>query len=847
MWTATLRGMLAHKLRVALTTASIALGVAFLAGTLMLTDTMQLAFTQLFGQVSSGTDAVVRTQSAYAATSGVGVSRSPIDAAVLDRVAAVDGVAAAEGDVRGYALITDTEGKAVLTSGGFPTMGYSMAADEELRGDVHLLSGRAPSGPDEVAIDATSASSHDIPLGADVKVLFRGPTRSFTVVGTVGYGDEQDLGGTTSAFFDVSTAQEVLGTPGTYDAIGLRSDGSVSDAELARRVAAVVPDGVEAVTGAAVAKEASDAINAQFSFVTVLFSVFAGIALFVGSFIIWNTFSMVVAQRSREIALLRAIGATRRQVRRNLLVEAVLLGVSASAVGVGLGAGVAKGLNSLMAALGFNLPSTSLQVRPATIAVSLAVGTVVTVLAALVPAHRATKVLPVEALRDSAPGAKAPSRVRAAIGGLLTAGGLAAVLLGLYGGSGGNVVLLGMAAALAGVITLAPLAARPLASVIGGPLRLRGVAGSLARQNAMRNPRRTAATATALMIGLTLVIAMSVFGSSLKASFGTILGDSTNAALFVTPASAQGGGFSPEVGRVVADVPGVAAATSTGWGEARFDGEPSSFSSVDPDTAAAALELGVTSGSVTDLGTDGLLVSGAIAASHGWAVGSTVPVEFAATGSVPLQVRGTFEADGYLDGDYIVSRATQEANNPGSLVASVLVVLEDGADVADVKAGISSALRDHPDAKVLDRRQYEQEMGGIVDKLLTLVSVMLLLAVVIALLGIVNTLALSVYERTRELGLLRAVGMTTAQVRAMVRWESVVISLIGALTGVALGVGVGLALAQSLEGDGIHEVAVPGVRIAVFVALAALAGVLAATGPARSASRVDVLRAVVTD
>jgi putative ABC transport system permease protein len=544
------------------------------------------------------------------------------------------------------------------------------------------------------------------------------------------------------------------------------------------------------VTGAAVAKEASDAINAQFSFVTVLFSVFAGIALFVGSFIIWNTFSMVVAQRSREIALLRAIGATRRQVRRNLLVEAVLLGVSASAVGIGLGAGVAKGLNSLMAVLGFNLPSTSLQVRPATIAVSLAVGTVVTVLAALVPAHRATKVLPVEALRDSRP---APRRRR----GCGRRSAACSPRAGCRRPAG--------AVRRLGRQRRAPRHGR----CPGGRDHARAAGGPPARVGHRRSP---AAARSGRFAGAAERHAQPApdgghgHGADDRAHPGDrderlrvvaqgVLRDDPRGlderGLFVTPASAQGEGFSPEVGRVVADVPGVAAATSTGWGEARFDGEPSSFSSVDPDTAATALELGVTSGSVADLGTDGLLVSGAIAASHGWTVGSTVPVEFAATGSVPLQVRGIFEADGYLDGSYVISRATQAANVPGSLVASVLVVLEDGADASTSRPASPLPCATTRTRRCSTGRQYEQEIGGIVDKLLTLVSVMLLLAVVIALLGIVNTLALSVYERTRELGLLRAVGMTTAQVRAMVRWESVVISLIGALSGVALGVGWG--------------------------------------------------------
>jgi putative ABC transport system permease protein len=847
MFTATLRGMLAHKLRLVLTTASIALGVAFLAGTLMLTDTMKLAFDQLFGKVSSGTDAVVRQESAYTQAAGVGVSRAPIDASALEQVRSVDGVAAAEGAVSGYALITDTDGKAVLTSGGAPTMGYSMPRDPALRGDVNLRSGHAPRGPHEVAIDASSAEDHDIPLGSTIKILFRGPTEEFTVVGTVGYGDEKDLGGTSAAYFEPATAQRVLGEPGKFDEIQVRAADGVSDTTLAKRLDAVAPEGTEAVTGAQVADEASDAINSQFAFLNVMFMIFAGIALFVGSFIIWNTFSMIVTQRTREIALLRAVGATRRQVKRSLLVEAALLGVSASAVGVVLGAGVAKGLNALMAVLGFSLPSTSLQVAPRTIWVSLLVGTGVTVVAAMVPARRATKVLPVEALRDATPGAREPSRLRAVVGVLLTAVGVTAILTGLYGGGGGTRVLLGIVGTLVGVITLSQLAARPLAALIGSPLRWRGVQGDLARQNAMRNPRRTASTAAALMIGLTLVVSMGVFASSFKASIAPVLDSSTNADLYVTAASSQAAGYSPEATRAAAEVPGVAVVSASGWGQARIDGAGTSYSSVDPATVEKAFRLHLDAGSADDLGDDGILVTSDAAASHGWKVGDTVPVEFAATGDQDLEVRGIFEYNRVLESDYLISLATQEANEGDRLDSTALVTLDPGADAGTVKDRITAALADHPDAKVLDQRGFEQEIGGFVDALLALVSAMLLLAVVIALLGIVNTLALSVFERTRELGLLRAVGMTRSQVRSMVRWESVVISLIGAVLGAALGVGLGMALAQALKGDGVTELSVPVLQVAAYVVGAALAGVLAAVGPSRSAAKVDVLKAVVTD
>ncbi|TCO44365.1 putative ABC transport system permease protein [Kribbella antiqua] len=847
MFTATLRGMLAHKVRLVLTVASIALGVAFLAGTLVLTDTMRLAFDQLFGKVSAGTDAVVRAEAAYSQSEGISTSRAPIPAGVLTQVRKADGVRTAEGSVSGYALLTDNAGRAVLTSGGAPTMGYSLPADPALRGDVKLLTGAAPSGAHQVAIDATSAEEHHIALGSTIKVLFNGPTQIFTVVGTVGFGGEKNLGGTTGAYFDSATAQQVLGAPGVFDSISVSAEPGVAPAELAQRINAVLPDGAEAVTGATVVKESADAVNEDLKFVTVLFMIFAGIALFVGSFIIWNTFTMTITQRSREIALLRAIGATRRQVNRSLIVEALLLGLLASGVGLGLGLLVAKGLNLLMDAVGFSLPSTSMQVEPRTIVVSLLVGTLVTVVAALVPAYRATKVLPVEALRDAVPGAGNPTKKRIIAGAVVTSFGLAGLFSTLYADLSMKLFGPSLLAIIVGVLMLLPAAARPLASLIGIPLRLRGMPGELARQNAMRNPRRTSSTAAALMVGLTLVVSMGVFASSLKASFGDVIGDSINADLFVTTSSAQAPGFSPEVIKVVKGVSGVSSVTASGWGEARFDGADSSYSAVDPATAADGLNLGVSAGSVAALGTSGVVVAQSAATSHGWKLGDVIQSEFAATGKHDLRIVGIYNGKGWIGDDFIISIAAQTAAAGQQLTSSGLVRLAPGADRSTVQQAITAALADHPDAKVLDRKGFEKEASGFIDKLLTFVTVMLLLAVLIALLGIVNTLVLSVFERTRELGLLRAVGMTRNQVRAMVRWEAVVISLIGALAGAALGIGLGLALSQALADEGIKAISIPGVQVTLYVVLAAVAGVLAAIGPARSAAKVDVLKAVVAD
>jgi putative ABC transport system permease protein len=848
MLTATFRSMVAHKLRVLLTTASIALGVALLAGTLILTNTMGIAFDQLFGKISAGTDAVVRTQAPYTATEGVGTERGPIDASVLDRVRDVDGVRVAEGSVSGYALLTDTEGQAITTNGGAPTNGYSMPADDQLRGDVELLSGHAPQGPHEVVIDATSAEDNDIALGSSIKVLFQGPTREFDVVGTVGYGDGiKDLGGTTSAYFDTATAQRVLDNHGTFDSIDVSADPGVSQSELADRLSSAIPEGTEAVTGDAVAAENAQATKENFKIVGIIFGIFAGIALFVGSFIIWNTFTMTVTQRSREIALLRAIGARRRQVLGSLMLEALALGLGASALGIGLGILVAKGLKALMDAVGLALPFTALQIPSSAIWGSLLVGTLVTVVAAVVPARRATKVLPVEALRESTPGGEAPSKGRAVLGLAVLAAGAAGLLAALYADAGILVFGLGLLASMVGVMIALPLAVRPLAAAIATPLRLRGLPGELAKQNATRNPRRTSATAAALMVGLTLVVSMGVFASSLKASFSDVIGDQTDADLYVVTSSAQAPGFSPSVLKAVEGVDGVDVVSPNGWGEARFDGDGSSYSSIDPRNADEVMNLHVSQGSVSDLGRDGVVVAKSAAKDHGWKLGDTVTAEFAQSGKHELHVVGVYDGKGWIGDNYVLSIAQQNAFAGPQLVSTALVTITSGSDQGAVQDSIAAALADHPDAKVLDRAGFEKEASGFIDQLLTFMTVMLALAVLIALLGIVNTLALSVFERTRELGLLRAVGMTRNQVRAMVRWESAVISLIGAVSGAVLGIGIGLAMSQVLKDEGIKSISIPVPQVLLYVALAAIAGIVAAIGPARSAARVDVLKAVVTD
>jgi putative ABC transport system permease protein len=730
---------------------------------------------------------------------------------------------------------------------GAPTVGTNLSVDTGLRGDIRLRSGHAPRRPDEVVVDATSADKGDLEVGSPVRILFQHTAETFTVVGIAGFGDADNLGGSTTAFFELATAQRLMGEKGLFDTIIVKADESVAADQLADRVGSTLPGRFEALTGDAVAEERAADVKDGLGFFTTMLTAFAGIALFVGSFIIFNTFSMQVAQRTRELALLRAIGATRRQVLRTILAEALVLGAAASAVGIVLGVAMARGLSKLFEVFGFTMPAMTTVLEPRTVVVGLLVGTVTTVVAAVSPARRATRVLPVEALRDSAPTAGRSSRMRLGIGALLAVGGVTALLLALFGPAPAALLVVGVVASIFGVTTLAPVFMRALVAAVGWPLRGRGVAGELARQNAMRNPRRTASTAMALVVGLTLVATVSVFAASLKASFSDVLSSSTNGDLYVLTPTSQSPGFSPEVITTVRGVDGVETVSPTGSGTGKFAGRTGEFTSVDPTTVEAALVLGMVDGDASELTDDGVMVREDLATEHGWAVGDTITGSFPGARHAQLEIQGVYDGEGFVNTAYTVTGTAHTRFYPERLEGTAVVIVEDGEDVAVVEERVAEAIADRPDATVMDEEEFQGAMSSLIDQMVGLVTVMLLLAVVIALLGIVNTLALAVFERTRELGLLRAVGMTRGQVRAMVRWESVVISTIGALVGAGLGIGLGLALVKAVADEGIDKIAVPGPQLALYVLAAALAGIVAAIGPARRASNVDVLRAVVSD
>lgn len=844
MWRATVRGLLAHRFRLALTALAVVLGVAFVAGTYVLTDTMNRTFDNLFRDATAGVDVYVRAEAAFE-VEGFG-ERDRVPEELLDTVLLVDGVAFAEGSVGGFAQLVDEEGEAIAPVGP-PTLGVSWPEHPELSG-LSVREGRPPERDGEVAIDAATAAKYGFRVGDRVQILFPGPSEEFEVVGIAGFGEADNIAGATLAAFDLRTAQRLLRAEGEFDAIEVAAEEGVSAVELRDRIAQVLPAGVEAETGEAVAEEQSDSLKEGLSFFNTALLVFAGISLFVGAFIIFNTFNILVTQRTRELALLRALGASGAQVRWAVLGEALVVGLVASGVGLGAGVLLAMGLRELLRAFGIDLPSSSLQVLPRTIVAAVLGGVLVTVAASVFPARRAARIPPVAALRDADTVRPLSVRRRSLSGGLVVAAGVTALLLGLSGQAGNALALVGAGVGLIflGVAVVSAVLARPLARAIGAPLaRLARVPGKLGRENAMRNPRRTASTSAALMVGLALVGTFLVLGSSLKESVGATLEETFRADFLLRP-TAQFGSFSPEVADRLRAIPEVGVVSPTRVGQWREPGTGGTrfLTAVDPATVEQVTELDVREGTVAALAEGGVLVHEGVAEDRGLRVGDVVEMEFAATGVVHQQVVGIFGEEGFVGADYLVSLETFDRNFAKDLDDFVLVKVAPGASPDQARAAMGPVLEAFPNVEVQDQVEVREDAERQIDQLLGLVNALLGLAVLIALLGIVNTLALSVYERTREIGLLRAVGMERRQVRSMIRWESVIIALLGGVLGLAVGVFFGWALVRALGEEGVSRLALPGAQLGMFLAVAGFLGVVAAVGPARRAARIDVLQAI---
>lgn len=843
MWKATLKGILAHKFRLALTTLNVVLGVAFVAGTYVLTDTMGRAFDEVFEQATAGVDVEVRAPVSF--TGQASIDRGRIPASFLDDVRAVEGVAVAEGGLSGYAQFVDKQGEAIAPVGP-PTLAVSWP---ETRGfsALALREGKPPEREGEVGMDAATAEEHGFRVGDEIRVLFQGPSEDFRIVGIFGFGEADNLGGATLAAFEFETAQRVLQAGDTIDSVLVQAAEGVSQQQLRNRIAQILPEGVEAVTGETAAAEQSDAIKEGLGFLSTALLVFAGVALFVGAFTILNTFNILVTQRTRELALLRALGAAPGQVIRSVLAEALAVGLVAWVLGIVGGVGLAVGLQALLRGFGIDLPTTSLQILPRTIIVSFVVGVGVTLVASIAPARRAARIPPIAAMRDVESIRPVPLGRRTAIGGAVVVLGAAALFAGLFLDFGNALALVGFGVAIVfiGVAALSPVFSRPLARAIGSPLpRIAAVPGRLGRENAMRNPRRTAATSAALMVGLALVGTFLILGSSLRVSVGRAIEATLRADYML---SVQGGftGFSPALAEQARQLDSVGVASQVRFGEWRKPGSGGVkfVAGVDTGTVEQVMELDVQTGSVAELDGSAVMIHRSIAEGDGLEIGETLEMEFASTGVVPMRIAAIFEENRLLD-DYVISLDAYETNFAQQLDWMVLLKLAPGTSAEEAGQDLRTLEREFPNVQIQNQAQVRESQEELINGILGLVSALLSLAILIALLGIVNTLVLSVFERTRELGLLRAVGMSRRQVRRMIRWESVVIALIGGVLGLTIGVFFGWALVRALADEGVTDFAVPAGQLLLFLVTAGLVGVVAAIWPARRAAKLDVLRAI---
>jgi putative ABC transport system permease protein len=845
-----LKGLFARKVRLATTALAVVLGVAFMAGTLVLTDTVNRTFNNLFATVYKGTDAVVRDHAVFTGPQNTGTQRGRVDASLLPTVQQVPGVAVAEGSVLGYTRLIAKNGKALGNpSNGAPTLGGSWSTVPRLN-PFTLVSGRAPASPNEMVIDRQSAQDGKLAVGDYATVLTQAPPQRMRISGIVKFGSANSPAGASVALFTLPVAQRLVAEPGKFDSIAAVAERGLSQAQLATRISRVLPPGTEAVTGAQVIKETQSDIRKATSFFTTFMLVFAIVALLVGAFIIFNTFSITVAQRTRENALFRALGASRRQVLGSVLLEALAVGLIASVVGLAAGVAVAAGLKGLLGALGFEIPAGGVVFLTRTVVVCLVAGVGVTMVAAYSPARKAGKVPPVAAMREVTAGSSGyGSKQRIIVGALITAGGVAALFAGLFAKPANALQIVGLGALLVffGVSVLGRTVSLPLSRVLGWPLqRLRGVTGTLARQNAMRNPKRTAASASALMIGVGLVSFITIFASSTKSSINATIDRAFTGDYIVDSGAGMQGGLDPSLTRQLNQLPQVQAATGLRMGVVKVNGSVRMIVGVDPATAFQLFDVKPLQGKTSDLGADSIAVYKNVARDKHLRLGDAVPVVFKDTGPKQLRVALIY-GENRPAGDYFLGTPAYQANFANDYDTQVFVKKAPGASSAAALAAVKQVVDGYPGAKVLDQTGYKNEQAKPINQLLSLVYVLLALAIIIALMGIANTLALSIFERTRELGLLRAVGMTRHQLRSTIRWESVIIALQGTALGLAVGVFFGWALVRALSDKGIDQFTAPVGSLVVIVVLAALAGVLAAILPGRRAAKLDVLKAVVSE
>ncbi|ASQ95141.1 ABC transporter permease [Streptomyces sp. 11-1-2] len=838
-----LRNVLAHKARLLMTVLAVMLGVAFVAGTLVFTNTISDAYQKSSQKGFKGVDVAIAPDKKDDDSANPG-DAPRLSQQLLDKAAKAPGAGSAFGVVKGNAALADKKGD--LLGGGFSNLGgnyYPGADGKDPR--YTMTEGRAPKAAGEIALDSKTAERGEYKAGDSIRVSVDGPVRTEKVVGVFTTDDGNVAAGGTLALYDTVTAQRLFAKPGQFDEIDVKAAAGTSQASLKSAIDKVLPEQTKATTGKKLAKDQAKAIEDGMSSMQTAMLVFAGIALFVGIFIIVNTFSMLVAQRTKELALMRAVGATRRQVTRSVLIEATFVGAVAAVVGLAAGVGIGAALRSVLNSSGANVPDGPLIVAPTTVLVSVLVGVVVTVLSAWLPGRRAAKIPPVAAMNSvhAAPTTRGLV-VRNTIGSILAAAGIALVVAGAgMGGDGQGPMAFGAAVLVIGVFVLTPLLSRPLIAAASPVLRLFGMPGKLARQNAVRNPRRTAATASALMVGLTLITGMTVIAGSMQKGIDKMAADGLKSDYVVSMGGTTPRPMSPDVSKTLAKLPEVTAISSLRSSPARVAGDTDTLTGVDPKAIKDLVNVDFTEGSFGALGGTKVLIDDKIADKNHWKVGSTIPVTYEDGSSGRLTVGGVYEGNQMIRG-VMLDNATVTPHM--TTVADFQVMLKTkGGATQDTKDLLKKTLGENPAVKIQNKQDTSDEIASAFTLMLNMLYGLLGMAVIVAVLGVINTLAMSVFERSKEIGMLRAIGLDRAGIKRMVRLESLVISLFGGVLGLGLGVFFGWAAGELIATElPSYELVLPWARMGLFVLMSALVGVIAALWPARRASKLNMLAAI---
>ena len=850
---------LARTGRLVLTSLAVILGTAFLSGTFVFRDTINQTFDRLFADVFRDVNAYVRSTTFLELDFG-GEQRAATPVSVLETVRGVAGVTSATGDIQAFARVIGKDGEPLGSEGnGPPTFGGIASSDSA--GLWSITEGRLPVGPNEVVLDKATADNGEFVVGDNVRVVAVRGTREFTLVGIASYGDISSPGGATFALFDQPTASEFLLQPGFVDAILVEGDDSVSDEVLAQRINAALSADLklETLTGAEITAEVQGQIKDVLNIFSTFLIVFSYIALGIGSFVIYNVFSITAAQRLRENALLRAIGASRRQVSRALLVESTAMGVVGSVIGFGIGILLSQLLSALLKATGFEVPTQGLAISTSAFVNTFVAGVLVTVLAAWLPARRAGRVPPLAALRDTALDSAGNITRRVIVGLIIVAlGGVG--LVSAMRDAPIQILGLGVLGVFTGILVLGPAIARPVALTLGIPVaKLRGVSGAMARQNAARNPKRTSRTAAPVLLGVALVTAFTALAASIRSEIRDTFGDAFSGDIALTVDARGFGGIPLTITDQIAGLPGVAQATGVGFTSVRLSdpNEPPALTqasasqrgvfvqTINPASITGLFDLGVTEGNLSSLGKDGIFVAASRAAEKSWEIGTRLQVTRVDGVVINAEIRGFVSGDTSF-ANYVASRE-MFADSPTPIFdAFVYIKVAEGSVISEVQARVAAISSDAGIGTLLSKEQFIDDQAAQINQILALIYGLLGLSIIIAIVGIVITLLLSVFERRREIGLLRAVGMTKSQVRTTVRWESVITSLLGAVSGVVLGVVTGVVVVAALDDEGDIAFRLPINETLSIVFISFLLGVLAAVYPAWRATRVNVVEAIAT-